>query len=73
MRIPISFRDTFDSVIAKFAIAYAEQTERDHARRVGTIYAGRLPAEVPEAASLTVENLPYLHKDPPIEIRRVGE
>ena len=42
--------DTFDSVIAKFATAYADQTERDHARLVKMIRAGRVKVALPEAA-----------------------
>jgi len=34
----------FDKAIAKFAAAYADQTERDHAALVKAIRAGRLPA-----------------------------
>ncbi len=34
----------FDKAIAKFAVAYADQTERDHAALVKAIRAGRLPA-----------------------------
>jgi uncharacterized protein (DUF2252 family) len=36
--------DTFDLALAKFAIAYADQTERDHATLVKAIRAGRLNA-----------------------------
>jgi uncharacterized protein (DUF2252 family) len=36
--------DAFDAAIEKFAIAYADQTERDHAALVRAIKAGRLPA-----------------------------
>ena len=36
--------DTCDSALAKFAVAYADQTERDHASLVKAINAGRLPA-----------------------------
>jgi len=36
--------DAFDVAIEKFAIAYADQTERDHAALVKAIKAGRLPA-----------------------------
>ena len=36
--------DAFDRAIEKFAIAYADQTERDHAALVMAIKAGRLPA-----------------------------
>jgi hypothetical protein len=34
----------FDQAIEKFAVAYADQTERDHALLVKAIHAGRLPA-----------------------------
>jgi len=37
--------DGFDRAIAKFADAYADQTQRDHARLVEEIAAGRVPAE----------------------------
>lgn len=36
--------DAFDRAIEKFAVAYADQTERDHATLVKAIKAGRLPA-----------------------------
>ena len=36
--------DTFDQAIAKFAIDYADQTERDYAVLVKAIRTGRLPA-----------------------------
>ncbi|MGA4541130.1 DUF2252 domain-containing protein [Uniformispora flossi] len=34
-----------DEAIADFAVAYADQTERDHERLVAAVAAGRLPAE----------------------------
>ncbi|SHM25799.1 Uncharacterized conserved protein, DUF2252 family [Cryptosporangium aurantiacum] len=34
----------FDEAIATFAVAYADQTEADHAALVGAVKAGRLPA-----------------------------
>jgi hypothetical protein len=37
-------KDTLDRAIAKFAITYAEQTERDHEALVKAIKAGRLRA-----------------------------
>jgi hypothetical protein len=37
-------KDAFDAAIEKFAIAYADQTERDYAALVKAIKAGRLPA-----------------------------
>jgi uncharacterized protein (DUF2252 family) len=37
-------RDTFDRAIARFAVAYADVNEADHARLVDAIDAGRLPA-----------------------------
>jgi len=37
-------KDTLDRAIAKFAIAYAEQTERDHEALVKAIKSGRLRA-----------------------------
>ena len=36
--------DTFDQAITKFAVAYAAQTERDHAAFVAAIRTGRLPS-----------------------------
>ena len=36
--------DAFDQAIAKFAVAYADQTERDYAEFGTAISAGRLPA-----------------------------
>jgi hypothetical protein len=36
--------DTFDLAIAKFAVGYADQTERDYAEFGAAIRAGRLPA-----------------------------
>jgi uncharacterized protein (DUF2252 family) len=36
--------DTFDEAIARFAVAYADQTARDHAALVRAIRTGRLPA-----------------------------
>ena len=37
--------DLFDEAIASFAVAYADQTERDHAALRAAVRAGRLPAE----------------------------
>jgi hypothetical protein len=37
--------DAFDVAIEKFAIAYADQTERDYDLLVKAIRAGRLPAQ----------------------------
>jgi hypothetical protein len=37
-------KDTLDRAIAKFAITYAEQTERDHEVLVKAIKSGRLRA-----------------------------
>jgi len=37
-------KDTLDQALAKFAIAYAEQTERDHEALVQAIKSGRLRA-----------------------------
>lgn len=42
--------DAFDSVLGKFALAYADQTDRDHERLVKMIRAGRIKVELPEAA-----------------------
>jgi hypothetical protein len=38
-------RDTFDQAIAAFAEAYADQTERDHARLLAAIQEGRVKAQ----------------------------
>jgi uncharacterized protein (DUF2252 family) len=35
----------FDKAIASFAVAYADQTERDHATLAGAVRAGRLAAD----------------------------
>ena len=43
--------DTFDAAIEKFAVAYAGQTDRDHAALVKAIRAKRLPARSDAAAS----------------------
>lgn len=37
--------EAFEDALGRFASAYAEQTERDHAALVGAVRAGRLPAE----------------------------
>jgi uncharacterized protein (DUF2252 family) len=37
--------DTFDRAIASFAVAYADQTERDHAALLGAAQAGRIPTQ----------------------------
>jgi uncharacterized protein (DUF2252 family) len=37
-------RDNFDRALAKFAVAYADQTERDHAALVKAVRAGRIKA-----------------------------
>jgi uncharacterized protein (DUF2252 family) len=41
--------DRFDSAIADFATAYADQTERDHALLVEAVKTGRVEASVPRA------------------------
>ena len=38
--------DAFDQALAKFALAYADQTERDHAALVKAVKAGRVQAVV---------------------------
>jgi uncharacterized protein (DUF2252 family) len=43
--------DTFDRAIGAFALAYADQTERDHALLVKAIRAGKIHAAHTEAAS----------------------
>jgi hypothetical protein len=37
--------DAVDEAIGRFAVAYADQTEQDHAAFVAAIRSGRLPAE----------------------------
>ena len=37
--------EAFDDAIVRFAVAYADQTERDHAALVAAVRAGRVPAE----------------------------
>ncbi len=41
--------DTFDDAIERFAVLYADQTERDHAALVKAVRAGRLPARLDTA------------------------
>ena len=36
--------DRFDQAIARFAVAYADQTERDHAALVAAVRSGRIEA-----------------------------
>jgi hypothetical protein len=36
--------DTFDRAMGAFALAYADQTERDHAALVAAVKAGRIEA-----------------------------
>lgn len=40
--------DVFDQAIGEFAIAYADQTQRDHAKRVAAVKAGRIDALLEE-------------------------
>ena len=40
----------FDRAIARFAVAYADQTERDHAALVAAVRSGRLRAETEKAS-----------------------
>ncbi|WP_323045068.1 DUF2252 family protein [Paraburkholderia sp.] len=40
--------DAFDEAIGAFSLAYADQTERDHAALVKAVHAGRLAALVEE-------------------------
>jgi uncharacterized protein (DUF2252 family) len=42
--------DTFDRAIAEFAVAYADQTERDHTALVKAVRSGRLPADTSTAS-----------------------
>ena len=37
--------DAFDNAIAEFAIAYADQTERDHQALAAAVKSGRIQAE----------------------------
>jgi len=37
--------DVFDQAIARFAVTYADQNERDHQQLVDAVAAGRIPAE----------------------------
>jgi len=37
---------TFDDAVAQFALEYAHQTERDYARLVSAVRAGRVEATV---------------------------
>jgi uncharacterized protein (DUF2252 family) len=39
--------DVFDNAVAKFARAYADQTERDHALLARAVKSGRIRAEIP--------------------------
>lgn len=41
--------DHFDKALAKFAVAYADQTEKDHATLVKAVRAGRVQALLPES------------------------
>src|SRR5436305_1377529 len=41
--------DRFDQAVGAFALAYADQTERDHAELVKAVKAGRVPADLDEA------------------------
>jgi len=43
--------DAFDSALARFAVSYADQAERDHATLVKAIHAGRLKARAQEQVS----------------------
>jgi uncharacterized protein (DUF2252 family) len=43
-------KDTFDQAMGTFALAYADQTERDYAELVKAIRAGKLPAGMDVAA-----------------------
>jgi uncharacterized protein (DUF2252 family) len=38
--------DAFDEAIASFAVAYADQTERDHAAFAAAVRSGRIPTEM---------------------------
>ena len=37
--------EVFDQAITRFAVAYADQTERDYERFCAAVKSGRLPAE----------------------------
>src|SRR5262249_2622605 len=41
--------DRFDQAVGTFALAYADQTERDHAALVKAVKAGRIRADLDEA------------------------
>ncbi|PYQ57264.1 MAG: DUF2252 domain-containing protein, partial [Acidobacteria bacterium] len=41
--------DRFDQAVGAFALAYADQTERDHAALVKAVKAGRIRADLDEA------------------------
>ena len=42
--------DSFDQAVADFAIAYADQTERDHAAMTAAVRSGRIVAEIEKDA-----------------------
>ena len=44
----LGISDTFDQAIGKFALAYADQNEKDHAAQVAAVKAGRIEALVEE-------------------------
>ena len=41
-------RDSFDRAVGRFALAYADQNERDHAALVAAVKKGRIQALVEE-------------------------
>jgi hypothetical protein len=38
--------DVFDQAVEKFAVAYADQTERDHAALANAVRSGRVEVEI---------------------------
>ena len=40
--------DAFDEAMGEFAIAYADQAERDHAALKAAVHAGRIPVHIEE-------------------------
>jgi uncharacterized protein (DUF2252 family) len=47
----LGLSDRFENAIAAFAVAYADQTERDHAQLVEAVKSGRIEAEVPSGTA----------------------
>ena len=51
--------DAFEDAIADFAIAYADQTERDHQALLAAVRAGRVEAET--GFDLSAESYPLIN------------